>query len=98
MGPPGGPGVPWIGGREDPPRLLGEVDEDGARLEEREAGLAVDDRRDLAVRAERDELGPELLARADVDGVDGVLEAAFLEHDGDLAAVRRRPSVEVDHA
>src|SRR5947207_13567120 len=92
------PGVPWIAGRQEPPRLLGEVDEDGARLEEREVGLAVDDRRDLAVWADGDELGLELLALADVDGVNGVGQAALLEHDGDLPAVRRRPGVEVDHA
>src|SRR5213083_1985387 len=92
------PGAPRIAGRQEPPRLLGEVDEDGARLEEREAGLAVDDRRDLAVRADGDELGLELLALADVDGVNGVGQAALLEHDGDLPAVRRRPGVEVDHA
>jgi hypothetical protein len=34
---------------------------------------------------------------ADVDGMCSVVELAFLEHDGDLAAVGCRPRVKIDH-
>ncbi len=54
--------------------LAGEVQQDGAGLEQRD-GLAVravgvDDGRDLVVRADLEECFAELVAGADIDGVD----------------------------
>ena len=43
------------------------------------------------------ELRFELLAGADVDGPDRVLEPGFLEHDVDLVPVGRGPSMDFDH-
>src|SRR5262249_34329600 len=78
-----------------------EIDQDRARLEHRDRlavrAVAVDDRRYLVVRADPQERGPELLAGADVDRPDLVLEAGFLEHDVDLVAVGRRPRIHFDH-
>src|SRR5438105_668658 len=72
-----------------------------ARLGERERFSArsflVDHRRDLVVRRDGEKLGLELVAGADVDGVDAVREPGLLEHDVDLVAVRGRPGIEVDH-
>jgi hypothetical protein len=83
--------------RPQPAGLLGEIDEDGAALEDALARVAIDDRRDLVVRADRQEGGAELLVLADIDRVNLVGETTFLEHDRDLAAVRRAPGVEIDH-
>ncbi len=79
------------------PGLFGEVHEDRARFEQREARVVVDDGGNAIVGADLQEVGLELVTLADVDGVRSVLEAAFLEHDRDLAAVGGRPSVEIDH-
>src|SRR5215471_15082032 len=59
--------------------------------------VAVDDRRNTVVGADLEELGLELLVLADVDRVRGVGQAHLFQHDGSLAAVGRRPGVEVDH-
>src|SRR5438270_94084 len=59
--------------------------------------ILVDHRRDLVVRRDGEKLGLELVAGADVDGVDAVREPGLLEHDVDLVAVRGRPGIEVDH-
>ncbi len=60
-------------------------------------GVVVDDRRDLLVRVDRQELGLELLVRSRSTGIARVRQTDLLEHDGYLAAVRRRPGVEIDH-
>src|SRR5467141_2342168 len=81
--------------------LGGQVEQHRARLGEREGFSAraflVDHRRDLVVRRDGEKLGLELVAGADVDGVDAVRQPGFLEHDVDLVAVRGRPGIEVDH-
>src|SRR5436190_210746 len=82
--------------------LFREILEDRARFEDRHrlaaAGrLVVDDRRHAVVRADLEEIRLELLAGADVHRNDFVRQAAFLEHDGDLPAVGRRPVIKVDH-
>ena len=69
--------------------------EDRQRFAARPFGI--DDRRDLAVRVDGDEFGSELLVLRDVDRVDPILQQGLLEHDRDLAAVRRPPGVEIDH-
>src|SRR6266540_950078 len=87
--------------RQEPAGLRGEVEQHRPRLGERERFPArpvlVDHRRDLVVRRDGEEIGLELLARADVDGMDFVFEARFLEHDVDLVPVGRRPGIEVNH-
>jgi hypothetical protein len=57
----------------------------------------VHDRRDLVVGRDLQELGIELVALADVDRLDRVLESRLLEEHRDLVAVGRGPVVEVDH-
>ncbi len=83
------PEVGW----EEPPGLLREIHQDRARFEQRDRrvirNVEVDDRRNLAVRADGRELGLELLALADVDGEDAVRQSKLLEHDRDLAPVGR---------
>ena len=84
-------------GRHQPPRRLREVDQDRARLHQREPRLPVPDRGDLVVGRDREEVRRELLVLRDVDGVRLVGQPQLLQRDGDLAAVGRRPGVEVDH-
>src|SRR5438874_578183 len=82
--------------------LRREIKKHRARLGERErlsvGPPLVDHRRDLVVGRNREEVGLELIARADIDGMHPVLEARFLEHDVDLVPVRRGPRIEVDHS
>ncbi len=59
--------------------------------------VAIDDRRDAVVRADLEKFRLELLVLADVDRMHGIGQAEFLERDGSLAAVRRRPGVKIDH-
>src|SRR2546422_1841139 len=77
--------LPARAGRQEFAGLAGEVDEDRARFHERErlavGALWIDDRRDLAVRVDRNVFGRELVALADVDPVNAVRQAAFLKHD-----------------
>src|SRR4029079_16807966 len=51
----------------------------------------------LVVGADLEKPGLELLALADDDGVGPVRQAALLQHDMHLVAVRGRPGVEIDH-
>src|SRR5690606_26992692 len=81
----------------EPAGLVGEIEQDGARLHQRLAGVVVDDGRDLVVGTDLQELRRELVVLADVDGMGGVVEAGFFEKDRDLAAVGRGPCVEIDH-
>ena len=77
--------------------LVGEIDQDHARLHQRDVVLAVDDRRDSIVWRDLQKVGCELLVFRDVDGVHRIGQTEFFQCDGDLAAIRRRPSVEIDH-
>jgi len=88
--------------RQEAAGLLGEVQEDGARLEQADwlaaiARCGIDDRRHSVVRRDGEKVGLELIAGADVDRVDRVVQSRFLQEHRDLVAVRRRPVVEVDH-
>ena len=88
-------------GRQEAPGLGSEVEQDRARFEQRDrlavGAVGIDDRRDLVVRADRQELGCELRAGADVDRNRAIGQAAFLEHDVDLVAIGRRPRIHFDH-
>ena len=60
-------------GRDEPAGLLGEIEQDGAGLEDGDraaaaGGIVVDDRRHPVVGCDRQEPGPELLSATDVDG------------------------------
>jgi len=57
----------------------------------------IDDRRDAVVGAHLEELRLELVALADVDAVDAILEPGLLQHNVDFMAVRRGPAVDVNH-
>jgi hypothetical protein len=90
--------------RHEPPGPLGEMDQDRARLEHRQRpvakllwGVVVDNRRHAVIRADRQEFGLELVAATDIYRDHAEVEAALLEHDRDLPAVRGRPIVKVDH-
>src|SRR5579863_8252507 len=86
---------------QEPLGLVGEVDQDGARLEQGEVGaartLAVDDGGDLVVGADAQKLRGKLFARAKVDPVHLVREAELLQRDRDFEAVGRGRRVKVDH-
>src|SRR3546814_10917554 len=58
--------------------------------------VRVDDGRHLVVGADPQEVRRELDAGPDVDRMDVVRNAQFLQHDVDLVAVRRRPGIELD--
>ena len=88
-------------GRQELRRLVGEVDQNGPGLEEavRLAArtVGIEDRGNAVVGADAQELRLVLFALRDVDLVDAVRQPAFLEHDGNLAAVRRAPRMQFDH-
>ncbi len=77
--------------------LVREIDHQRRRLHQADAGVTVDDGRDTVVRAYLEEFRLELLVLADIDRMHGVGEADLLQHDGGLAAVGRRPRIEIDH-
>ena len=81
--------------------LFRQINQDGAGLEHVERLTArpvrIDDAGNLVVGADFQEFGVVLFALADIDLVDVVIESQFFQHDGDLAAVRRAPSIQVDH-
>ena len=87
--------------RQKAPALAGQVEQDRARFEERDrlavGAVGIDDGRYLVVGAYGEEFGRELLARADVDRVHAVRQAALLEHDVDLVAVGRGPRIHFNH-
>ncbi len=82
--------------------LVGEVDENGARFEDRlgraACAVVVDDGRDLVIGADTQEVRRELLASAQIDHAHLVGEAELLERDGDFETVGGGCRVEVDHA
>jgi hypothetical protein len=59
--------------------------------------IVIDDGGHAVVGADLEEVGLELLARPDVHRDQLVGQPAFLEHDGNLPAVGRRPVVKIDH-
>ena len=80
------------------PDLLGQVLQDGAGFENRQARVGIHDRRHLVVRADGQELRLELVALVDVHRDDAVRQPGFLQHDGDLLAIARGPEIQVDQA
>src|SRR4051794_815471 len=86
--------------RHEATGFLGEMDQDRAGFEDRERTVRlvmIDDGRHAVVWADREEFRLELVALADIDRHHPVFEAAFLEQDRDLPAVRRRPVIKIDH-
>ena len=87
-------------GRHQLAGLVGEIEQDRAGLEQAERlaarAVGIDDRRDLAVRVERQEFRRPGLVLADVDQMRLVGQADLLERDRDLHAVRRRQRIELD--
>src|SRR3977135_4540306 len=76
--------------RNEAPRLLGEVDQDGARLGECERSTArtvgIDDGRDLAVRIYLQKCRIALLALAQIDWNELIAEPELLQHDVQLVS------------
>src|SRR3546814_5632922 len=74
--------------------------EDCTGFEQRERRIArpirIDDRRNLVVRVDRQEILTELLVLRDVDRVNLVGDAEFLQQDRDFPAVRCAPGIELD--
>ena len=88
--------------RQEPAGLFGEIEQDGAGLEQRDRRaavlrLVVDDGRHAVVRGDLEEVGLELLALADIDRVDRIGRVRLFEEQRDLVPVGRRPVIEVDH-
>ena len=88
--------------RDEAPGLLGEIQQDRARFEQRNrraavGRLVVDDRRHAVVRGDLEKVRVELFAFTDVDRLDPIRNAGLLEEHRDLVAVRRRPIVQIDH-
>jgi hypothetical protein len=79
-----------------------EIHEDSRRFEHRNrlaAGpVGIDDGRHAVVRRDRQKIRRELIALADIDVFHLVGNAEFLQHDGDLPAVRRRPVIQLYRA
>src|SRR3546814_11629641 len=84
-------------GREELPALVGEIDQDRARFEQRERlsarPVGVIDRRDLAVGIEREEGRIIAFVRHDVDAVRLVSKAGFRseEQTSELQSLMRNP-------
>ena len=93
------PGARLVG--HEPPRLLRQIEQDRARFEDRDRlavrPVVVRQRRDLVVRADREELGVELLSFFQVHPVLVVGKPGLFQHDVDLLAVGRCRGVEIDH-
>ena len=82
-------------GRQEFSGLLGEIKQDRVRVEH--GGVAVDDRRHLGVRIDRQIFRLVLLAFAGVDRDRLVGQPGFLEHERDLHRIGRAAIVEFDH-
>src|ERR1700738_5568042 len=88
--------------RHEAAGFLCEINQDRTALENRHrlaaiGGSPIDDRRHPAVGTELEELRLVLVATAKLHGLDGVRQAAFLQHDRDFPAVRRWRVVQLDH-
>src|SRR3546814_8640848 len=82
--------------------LLGKIEEDRPGLEQRYGtaaigGLGIDDRRDTVVGRDRQEIGRELLALADVHRHDPIGQARLLQEDRDLMAIGSGPVIKIDN-
>jgi hypothetical protein len=82
--------------------LLGQIDQDRAALEHPHrfaavGGCMVDDRRHPAIGVEFQEFRLVLIAAPELHRMHGIGQAAFLQHDVDFPAVRRRREMQVDH-
>ena len=82
--------------------LLGEILQHRAGLEDRDRlaaalWLVIDHRRNAVVRRDREELRLELIALADIDRENLVLQPGLFQKDRDLVAVRRGPVIQIDH-
>ncbi|MFK4603627.1 hypothetical protein ABIF57_003079 [Bradyrhizobium diazoefficiens] len=79
--------------------LLREILQNRPGLEQRQRPAAgtvgIEDRRDLAVRIERQKLGRLLVVLAEIDKMDLVGKPDLLQHDRHLDAVRRRQRIEL---
>ena len=89
-------------GRQKAAGLFREVDQDGAALENAYCCAAVGGRmvcyrRHPAVGTELEKFRLELVAATELHRHQCVRQPAFLQHDGDLPAVRRRRVMQVDH-
>jgi hypothetical protein len=89
--------------RQELPELLSQIHQDRAGLEDadRLGAAAVDQRRNLGIRVDRDKAAAELVTIADPDQPGVVLRTLMpegqqlFEHDRDLDAVRRALRVEL---
>ncbi len=80
--------------------LVGEIDQDRARFEQRQRlalrTVRVEDRGNLVVRVQRQERRRELVVGVEAHEMRLVRQSRFLEHDRHLDAVRRRQRVELE--
>src|SRR3546814_18565170 len=67
------------------------------RISDWSSDVCSSDLRHAVVGREFQEVGLELLALGDIDRLDRVGDAGFLEKQRDLVAVRGRPVIEIDH-
>ena len=83
------------------PRKWVNSNSNGARFKDRDRRavrpIGIDYGGNLVVRADGEEVGLELIALADVDGVHAPRQAALFQHDVDFVAIGRGPRVDVDH-
>src|SRR5690554_2460504 len=78
--------------------LLGQVNQDGARLEDGEIiFVAIDDGGDPAIGVDLEELRTLLFELRERELVDPVRKAHLFEGDGDFLAIRSGGGIEVDH-
>lgn len=81
--------------------LVGKIDQHGAGLEDGSFlaayAVAVDHRGDAVVGAYLEKILAESVARTDIDAMNGIIEAVFLQHDMALVTVPHRPSIEIYH-
>ena len=80
--------------------LLAQVEQNGAGFEHARRpamrAIGIDDRRNLVVRADLEEIRRELLVLGDIDWIDLIGQSHLFQSDADLAAVGRIPGVKFD--
>ena len=90
-----------VGFRQQLAGLARQINEYRARLHHRVrlavGAVGIDQRRNLAVGTDGDELGCELVVLADIDRVGTIRQPGFFEHDGNLAPVGRGPGIKIEH-
>src|SRR5210317_2001794 len=84
-------------GRQKPAGLLSEIDKNRPTFEHGNTGLRINDCRNSIIRADGQEFGGKLIARAYVDRPDLILQSTLLEHNGYLVTVWCWPVIEFDH-